>query len=569
MTTTPPTLRLFGPPGTGKTASLSRRVVKTVRERGADAIGIVSFSNAAAEEIGDRDGVRGVLPKGAVGTLHSRAYRAIGHPPLALDPKVLAGWNAQAGPHWQVSGDARGLETRDRAGAGMAECGDGLLEQLDVLRARQAHPRTWPPPVRAFARAWTAWKRSADDAVDFTDMIVLAYRLAVGGAPIPGNPSVLVVDEAQDTTPIETALIMAWGAQLGPDGHLVFALDDDQAIYDWRGGNPYAILDLRDADDEVLAQSYRVPPAVHAVAEAWISRCATRYPKAYRPRVRVEADADAADAYGHAYRVGYGLGEVAELADVIEADLAADDHSTSMVLASCGYMLTPLLGELRRRGVPFHNPFRPTEGAWNPLGKPGRGIGTPERIARYLALAERDWTGEDVRAWTALVAVADAGLAHGVRKAIEALPTGTVPYPLIEALWRDDDVGNAALVAALGPDLDWLASVIVGSRRKVARYPLRVARERGAPALLDPPRLIVGTIHSAKGGEADRVYLAPDLSAAGLRQWQSGAAGRDQTVRLFYVGITRAFRELRILAPASKQTVPLEQLLPAALEVRA
>jgi hypothetical protein len=38
-----------------------------------------------------------------------------------------------------------------------------------------------------------------------------------------------------------------------------------------------------------------------------------------------------------------------------------------MVLASCGYMLQPLIAELREHGVLFYNPYRSGFHPWNPL----------------------------------------------------------------------------------------------------------------------------------------------------------------------------------------------------------
>ena len=71
--------------------------------------------------------------------------------------------------------------------------------------------------------------------------------------------------------------------------------------------------------------------------------------------------------------------------------------------------------------------------------------------------------------------------------------------------------------------------------------------------LEQPPQVIIGTIASVKGGEADSVYLWPDLSPAGIEEWHS----RDKSAiyRLFYVGITRAKETLTILAPSSNLTV--------------
>jgi len=60
------------------------------------------------------------------------------------------------------------------------------------------------------------------------------------------------------------------------------------------------------------------------------------------------------------------------------------------------------------------------------------------------------------------------------------------------------------------------------------------------------PKWWSGPIHSVKGGQADVVYLFPDLSQAGDAQHNRGGAARDSVIRVFYVGITRARETLYI-----------------------
>jgi len=57
---------------------------------------------------------------------------------------------------------------------------------------------------------------------------------------------------------------------------------------------------------------------------------------------------------------------------------------------------------------------------------------------------------------------------------------------------------------------------------------------------------VVGTIHSVKGGQADVVYLFPDLSQAGDAQYQRAGEPRDSVIRVFYVGATRRGKRLYI-----------------------
>ena len=82
--------------------------------------------------------------------------------------------------------------------------------------------------------------------------------------------------------------------------------------------------------------------------------------------------------------------------------------------------------------------------------------------------------------------------------------------------------------------------------------------------------MVLGTIHSVKGAAADIVYVAPDMSAAGVAQMTGSVNGRDQAIRLFYVAMTRAFEELRLLAPFSARNyLRRRDLLPNDLEVPA
>ena len=60
------------------------------------------------------------------------------------------------------------------------------------------------------------------------------------------------------------------------------------------------------------------------------------------------------------------------------------------------------------------------------------------------------------------------------------------------------------------------------------------------------PRILMSTIHGAKGGEADKVLLMQDLTNAALETFSHDP---DELHRLFYTGATRAKRELHVLDP--------------------
>lgn len=531
-------IRLFGPPGTGKTTRLASNIHSTAKDRGTDRIVVGSFTRTAAAEIAGR-GLP--IPEQQVGTLHSLAYRAIDRPDVAVDK--IASWNT-AHRDLAMSGDTRNLDEGavDTAAAGGTLEGDAMLGRLETLRARLVPPEAWPANLKVFARLWTEWK-DEHEVVDYTDMIEIALEQAERA---PGNPLVGFFDEFQDFTPLEIALVRKWGAHMD---RLIIAGDDDQTLYSFKGATPKAFLqpEIPDEQKRFLTQSYRVPRAVQVTAQRWIEMVTEREEKRYDPR-----DVEGVVRFGS--RFGYAQPE----ALVLDAVAQVDAGRTVMILSSCAYMLDPIRGMLRKAGVPFHNPYRRTRGDWNPLGG-GRGTSAAERLAAYLIIDPdrfpddyRQWTGADLKAWVHVIKVTGV-LARGAKKLIDGLDNdATVPYEFLEQFFADDDVFGAALEASP----DWFRDRLLAGKRASMEYPLLIAKHRPGADLITPPRLIVGTIHSVKGGEADVVYLLPDLSKAGAREFkQSAGEARDAVIRQMYVGMTRAAEELVVCACSSIDAV--------------
>jgi superfamily I DNA/RNA helicase len=86
------------------------------------------------------------------------------------------------------------------------------------------------------------------------------------------------------------------------------------------------------------------------------------------------------------------------------------------------------------------------------------------------------------------------------------------------------------------------------------------AVERWGVDVIQHPKVRVGTIHSAKGAEADNVVVLTALSGPCVRGAES-QAGHDEQQRVFYVGVTRARRRLIVLDDARnfmRQEMPAE-----------
>lgn len=528
-------VRVFGPPGTGKTTWLAGAVRATARERGTSRLVVASFTVAAAREIGGRG-----LPidKSQVGTLHALAYRAINRPPVAEEK--LADWN-QRYPALRMS---NGFRNDDGVAEPTGACeGDALVQQTDTLRARMVDPRIWPSRARQFHDIWTEWKRE-EEVIDFTDMI----EMALDTEEAPGRPVVGFFDEFQDFTPLEIKLVRHWGRSMD---RVVIAGDDDQSLYSFKGASPDAFLDPPVPDDQkrLLSQSHRVPHAVHQVAQHWVEQLSRREPKDYEPR----------DVEGLVRHSSLRYKYPDDLVRDVERQVS--EGRSCMVLGTCGYMLDPIKHRLRERGVPYHNPYR-ARGDWNPL-RPTRGISGADRLVAYLIMDERLfgdlsrlWTGVDVKKWSAVIKKSGV-FRRGAGAAINALPDRELTYEEVARLFEDE----ADIEAALEPSLDWLRKHLLASARPTMDYPIEVARRRGAVELVKEPLTLLGTIHSVKGGEADVVYLMPDLSLAGVRQWERRGDSRDAVIRQMYVGMTRAREELVICDPSSQVSIDPAEMM--------
>lgn len=543
--------RVIGPPGTGKTTWLCRQAqaaLESIAERSLDpfdAPGGILFSSltrAAADVLRGR-GLK--VDDEAIGTLHAHAYRALGKPPLCIDAKSLDLWNQSCSPGHRVS-VKRESEAPDRVSASRndeASRGDRLLHDYHVMRSRMRPRELWRKDIAAFADEYETWKR-VNGLRDFADVIHDAAELDEA----PGNPSIIFVDEAQDHDRAELRLVRKWASSPSVE-KLVIVGDPDQNLYEWRGSEPEAFYEsaIPQENRRVLAQSYRVPVAVHQAAMEMIGRVKGREPVEYLPKPET--------------------GEVREIDASLKAqfvDEVVDDFlpyigegKTVMLLTTCEYQLRPLCTELRQRGIAYWNPMARERGGMNPL-HPSKGRSACERLLSFLRPnqdvhgdAARVWTPADLWCWLECCEVR-GWLKQGAKVEIERLAGQDEQRPLTAdqlAEWMPGGVPDELIEL----DVNFLRARLLSARRPAMTYAIDVYRRGGADALKNRPKVIVGTIHSVKGGEAEVVYLCPDLSPQGFDQYDS----RDPApvYRLMYVGMTRASETLVLCSPSGPMSI--------------
>jgi DNA helicase-2/ATP-dependent DNA helicase PcrA len=539
--------RIYGPPGTGKTTNLTRQIRRAVDRFGDNSVLVTSFSRATAAEVAGRDVP---IASDCIGTLHSHCFHALGEPAIAEGH--VDEWNRE-NQSLRITPVARQIrldcEDSVEEDADHVAYGDRLLQQLNCCRGMMLELEAWPATVREFASRWNRYK-AANGLMDFCDLIETALHDVSAG---PNNPAVIVVDEAQDLNRLQLTLARAWGERAR---YLVFAGDDDQTIYVWAGASPDAILDPDIPEDHkiFLNQSERVPRSVHAVAERLIHQVSRRQEKVYLPR----------PADGEVHRLSQAGYRSPEYCILKTAESHIKQGQSIMFLASCSYMLHPIVAVLRKNGIPFHNPYRKSNGFWNPL-RIGSRHSAANRIVALLighpgfGQGHRNWKCGDLVLWLEWLRRGGV-LKAGSKAALAALPSQSEGTPaVLQAVLEPASI--TGLLATLNDSpralLGWWRDRVAPDFRRRIQFPADIAAMHGPQALRASPQVVVGTIHSVKGGQADVVYLFPDLSKAGDAQYHQHGPARDSVIRVFYVGATRARETLYICSGESAMAVPI------------
>ena len=517
--------RVYGPPGTGKTTWIADVATRAAKKYGEDQVSLCSLTNTAIREVTGR-----ALPVHAdnVSTLHARCKRSLSAPAPA-ESRVKE-FIKEYPQHSSTGGANPCLPKSLRRGEDTSEIllsgrGISLYERAQILRQQMVPTEAWPVQVKSWYSIWNRWCRSIG-AMDFTGWL----EATLEAHSLPPQQLVLV-DEAQDHTPLQLAVLRDWDTK-----SIALVGDDDQNLYEWSGARPQEFFgeDIPEDREKVLDQSFRVPRTIHDLAMRWARRIGNRKDKVYKPR----------DASGSVSRINYSISDSKHDRGLPPGLLQED--GTYMILASCSYMLNDLINILKQERIPFHNQYRKSNLKWNPLSGPGA------IIEDYLAAEDRDisapWTGVEAQNWSSILKVREV-FKSGMQGEF-ADRCGKAGSEFVSQKDLRDCMNESAVNRFLSQDLSALKDFRKKGRTGSWNYALDVYSKEGRDV---KPRVIVGTIHSVKGGEADNVILLPDLSPMGYLSYTGSEA--DSVYRLFYVGITRARENLYLCQPDSPQAV--------------
>ena len=360
---------------------------------------------------------------------------------------------------------------------------------------------------------WESFKEK-NDLMQHDDYV----ELALDRHCIP-PASVLIIDEFQDLSPLQTALYEQW-RDSGHIDRIYIAGDSNQSIYGFRGVEPTYFQ--RTGVDEVVhhEESKRCPSAVIGAAVP----IAEPIP---------EHDVSRVTAMRSGGQVRHISAEDAhELSALVEdglRNLPDPDNDELYLLARTNRQAAKIAYGLREGGIPYldlkpHGPLR----RWKqPL---------PMILAALQAVNEgRHLPLPVARALLNNLSPASNREDAQERAAENRLtPTSRIRGSVIvEEEYRKwfPDVDRARDLVPKLSVADWRRELVEGALRNNATH--------------HPEQVRVGTIHAAKGLESPHVYIFPAYSHKQLERFQNGAEAEER--RLFYVAMTRASQQVDIV----------------------
>jgi DNA helicase-2/ATP-dependent DNA helicase PcrA len=587
--TTPEVTRLFGGPGSGKTTALLDRV-EELQASGVDVrdILVVSYTRAAAAEIRERLAERlDTTPRslrGNVCTMHAKAYELLN---LSRGDVVGESDKEEFCEEYGIEYEDENKSARRRSARSTTIGNKTIATSQWLQRTRRdvadwydvpfkwnvekvrlppeedpnsqtgnKYTPTWPSDddridVPEAIRAWRAYK-GENGLVGFADMLERVKQRSL----LP-NVDHLVIDEFQDITTLQYDVYEEWKPHMKK---VLIAGDDDQVVYAWQGADPDLLLDEGVDNDEVLPNSYRLPSRILNVVNREISHIEKRQEKDLEPRKE-----------GGSVEAVRGP-SMLDLVRNVKATMDEDPDGTIMLLFRARYQMFQFMDEFIGEGAPFQ--CLTDQRMWT------------DRLSQYVQAVESIAEDEQV---TALQArrladmLADSAFGTGERDEL---------FDAIDEVQEDSDLDDLAEImvepdfvreyAPFMPDprsaADMLRKVTNFQERSVGAY------FQGDYQGMDTDRVRVGTIHSAKGREADHVFVATDLTEKVVEQMAATVEqeGRevegveeftkhtdpvptltDNERRVFYVGMSRARERLVMLEGLvdGAPTLPIDVLL--------
>lgn len=489
---------ILGPPGTGKTTTLLNLVDEFIQQGiRPKQIGYFSFTKKAAREAATRASEKFALDPETdlynFRTLHSYAFRMLGmSKEKMLKPEDYKEFGQKCGIPIKTANFSENDGTFNSDNEYLTIINTAVVKRLDLLDYYDSRNNLLDIERNTLYLISEELKRFKQEKglKDFNDLLEDFISQDI-------SPSfeVLFIDEAQDLSLLQWEMVRTLWKN---SKKTYIAGDDDQAIFKWAGADVDHFIALKEEVDDIktLEQSYRIPGGpIHQLSQKIISKVQNRFDKHYKPRQEE--------------------GILRRYSDITQVDMSQGNW---LVLSSANYFLDDVKELCELRG-------------WYYQYKGQNSIPLKLLLALYNWESWRGGSYLNSLEIKNIYEYLGASVLEGFRKG-KTLHSET-KYTLQECMEKHGLTTNKV----------WYDS-FEGLDNLTENY-IRNMRANGEK-INKNPRIIMSTIHGAKGGEADKVLLLQDITSKALETFSQDP---DELHRLFYTGATRAKRELHIVDP--------------------
>ncbi|OIP44373.1 MAG: DNA helicase UvrD [Deltaproteobacteria bacterium CG23_combo_of_CG06-09_8_20_14_all_60_8] len=576
--------------GSGKTRTLVYRVAHLVESGVApEKILLLTFTRKAAEEMLSR----------ASGLLNDSVRHVTGGTFHAVANKLLRRHGAGLGfaPNFTIldQGDAEGIINLIKSSLGLGAAGKRFpnkhtivavlsksvnrsMALADLLDDQYPHLADFAGDLRRINEDYRKFKLE-HGLMDYDDLLVNWQRLLSDEfdlrPTIAGLFSHIMVDEYQDTNQIQAAIVRG----MALDHHNVMVVGDDaQSIYSFRGADFRNIMDFPAIFPHTriirLEENYRSTQPILSLTNGIIAQATEKYTKQLFSTI---TEGEPPVIHGARDEAGQARFVVDRITALHRQGIPLSDIA---VLFRSGFHSYKLELELTNRQIPFEKRggLKLTESAHvKDVIAYLRVVTNPaDRLSWNRILLLLDKVGpktarlvlDAVRGAEDPVAALKAypagpgwkkGL-HGLADTLASLhdpglaPSGQLDLlleyyrPLFERIYYDD-------YPRRGSDLEHLRTILAGYDTlqhfidDTALEPPQAATDGTADYGAGGDRLILSTIHSAKGLEWDTVFVIHLAEGAFPSPQSFQPEQREEERRLLYVAATRAKQRLYLTYP--------------------
>jgi uvrD/REP helicase len=278
-------LMVLAGPGSGKTFVITHRIKYLIENKGVKPsnILVVTFSRAAAEEMGERFGKLAPDARGvSFGTFHSVFFGL-----LKLAYGYRAEHIAKESDRYKILEDI--ASKLPELKLDMQSSAEGLLAEISSVKQERTDIDFFYSKLCSAELFRQIYKKYEEEMgvrqkIDFDDMLLMTYDLLSEREDIrkacQEKYKYILVDEFQD---INSLQYMTVNLLVGKAGNLTIVGDDDQSIYSFRGARPDIMLnfnkDYKNCKTVVLDINFRSTRQIVEAAKRLIRHNKIRFDK--------------------------------------------------------------------------------------------------------------------------------------------------------------------------------------------------------------------------------------------------------------------------------------------------